>query len=143
MSNNQFTVDVTRTVSKTVTFVLESASDVDEAESKALEMAANYDFGQVSGNNVDYLAEMTSAPSGSKIATREEHYLNHNGTVCPSCFSGDIEGGDVEVDGGEVYQTVTCRSCDKSWEDQFVMKGIAEPEGFDPKERIEPPVTKD
>ncbi len=136
--NNRFMFEVTRVERKAHCFTVESASSLDDAESKARDAAANYDFTQHSSNHVEYEADLVSAPNGTKTCTREQKYLLNGGGKCPSCESGDIEGGSLETDGNEVHQGVTCLDCGATWEDRYKLDGVSSPDGFDPEEKVDP-----
>ena len=48
-----------------------------------------------------------------------EQYVARGGSVCPVCHSADIEGQDVDVDNGKVFQECSCNSCEAEWIDVY------------------------
>lgn len=40
-------------------------------------------------------------------------------TLCPSCSSGDIVGGSVDIEGEYARQRVYCCECGESWADIY------------------------
>ena len=55
----------------------------------------------------------------------EKRYMDAGGGVCPYCFSEDITGEDIDIDGSRARQEVTCNVCDKSWHDFFKLVGAS------------------
>ncbi len=51
-------------------------------------------------------------------------YIAAGGVRCPICGSADIEGAQVEIDGGRATQTVSCVRCCAEWIDDYVLTGI-------------------
>ena len=45
-----------------------------------------------------------------------------NWEACPTCDSGDIEGGNVQIDGKEAWQPVSCLNCGTSWTEVYEAK---------------------
>ena len=39
---------------------------------------------------------------------------------CPVCDSPQIEGGNVQIDGTEAWQPVSCLNCEASWTEVYV-----------------------
>jgi hypothetical protein len=139
MSNaNRFVFDVTRVERKTHSFIIESEDGIDIARSAAVEAACNHDYTQHNADDVHYETELTMASAGAETVTREEQYMNHGGSICPACYSRDIEAGSVEVDGQEAFQRVLCNECEVTWEDRFQLVGISTPWGFNPEETVKP-----
>lgn len=42
--------------------------------------------------------------------------------TCPFCYSGDIEGGSVNIDARKAEQQVACNLCDKEWVDTYQLR---------------------
>ena len=58
---------------------------------------------------------------GTKL-TREQ-YAKEGGPRCPVCLSRDIEGFDVDLDNGRVYQNARCNACRHEWTDIYELVG--------------------
>ena len=58
------------------------------------------------------------------MRSNEEKYLEEGGTKCLHCDSGEIEGGYVNIEGGEAWQAVTCNDCLAEWTDIYTLTGI-------------------
>jgi hypothetical protein len=139
MSNaKRFVFDVSRIERKTHSFIIESEEGIDIARSAAVDAACNHDYTQHNANDVNYEAELTMASAGAKTVNREDQYMNYGGSICPACYSRNIEAGSVEVEGQEAFQKVLCNDCEVTWEDRFELVGISTPEGFDPEEVVRP-----
>ena len=138
MSNGFYKFEITRVERKLATFGVDSELSLEEAENKACELAADYDYSRQSYSDNEYVVNLISAPVGSKIITREEKYLETAGNCCPNCGGDDFECGDMESDGLEAWRPITCNDCDASWEDSYRMTGIGKTSGFDPSERLVP-----
>ena len=50
---------------------------------------------------------------------QKENYLKEGGGICPFCKSPDISGGQVQVEGTEAWQEVSCSDCDERWRDVY------------------------
>lgn len=46
-------------------------------------------------------------------------YVATGGTICPNCRGCDIEGAEVNIDGGSASQQVTCNECKATWLDVY------------------------
>lgn len=57
-----------------------------------------------------------------------ETYLQDRGASCPKC-GGNIEGGEMRFDGGEIAQTVTCSDCGIEFVDVYRLTAIADADG--------------
>ena len=136
--NNRFMFEVNRVERKAHCFTVESASSLNDAEGKALDAAADHDYTQHTSDHVEYEADLVSAPVGTPTCTHEQKYLLNGGAKCPSCESMRLEGGNLEADGNEVYQGITCLGCGATWEDRYKLEGISSPSGFDPEELVDP-----
>ena len=58
---------------------------------------------------------------------KKEHVAE--GTTCPFCGEEDVIGDSIDVMGNKVTQDVRCSSCDKQWQDEFVLTSIRALEG--------------
>ena len=58
--------------------------------------------------------------------TKVKPYIDHGGVECPFCYSGNIEGGQVEVDAGTAHQPMRCTDCDAEWNDVYELKTVGE-----------------
>lgn len=56
-------------------------------------------------------------------ALSDAEYVRIGGVRCPHCRSEDIEGGQFEVEAGDVWQPVWCRACGQKWEDIYKLAG--------------------
>jgi hypothetical protein len=54
----------------------------------------------------------------SELMSQAE-FVEINGSACPNCGSGDMEGGSWDSDGGSVWQRVECLSCRSAWTEVF------------------------
>ncbi len=45
---------------------------------------------------------------------------------CPFCNSEDIEAGDYDFEGREVWSEVRCNACKKRWRDTYRLKEVEE-----------------
>jgi hypothetical protein len=52
-----------------------------------------------------------------------EEYAKEGGSRCPNCLSNDVEGADVEVDNGRVYQDCFCLACNAKWVGVYKLTG--------------------
>ena len=51
-------------------------------------------------------------------------YLANNGVKCPYCNSDKIEGHQVDVSYGSVYQEITCQDCGEDWTDEYKLNNV-------------------
>lgn len=56
------------------------------------------------------------------MLTSTEYAVDRGGSVCPVCESEDISAGTLEVDGTQVWSTVTCAACESKWDDVFTLQ---------------------
>ena len=56
--------------------------------------------------------------------TNEEHVENQ-GQLCPHCDDSMIEGDDIVVEDGKVYQDMYCLVCESGWTDIYELKGFS------------------
>lgn len=65
-------------------------------------------------------------------------YLANQGTRCPHCDSKDISQDDLAVfsngSPNELFPTVTCESCGKTWTEQYRLETIFDPNDLDSDE---------
>lgn len=54
-----------------------------------------------------------------------QEYIDNGGTRCPHCNSYDIEGQEINIDAGSVWQDVICNHCGKEWQDTYTLTGYA------------------
>lgn len=57
---------------------------------------------------------------------RERQYLETGMVWCPYCGTSGLVAGSVFVDGGIVKRQITCKSCNKIWNDIYDVVGIEE-----------------
>jgi transcription elongation factor Elf1 len=52
-----------------------------------------------------------------------KHLKEHleNGYTCPACGEDAVEGAEVEINGKEASQVVTCAACEAEWVDVYVL----------------------
>jgi len=66
-----------------------------------------------------------ATPSNEKTEDQgDNEYVRLGMSRCVYCKSGDIEGGDAEVDGGDAYVPVHCNDCNSQWNDVYKFQGI-------------------
>jgi transposase-like protein len=53
-------------------------------------------------------------------------YIASGGAHCPYCKSAEIESDHVEVDGDSAWARVSCQTCDREWQDSFVLSAVGE-----------------
>lgn len=54
----------------------------------------------------------------------QREYLAKRGVVCPFCGSDDIEGGSVDIDAGGAFQSISCNTCGREWQDTYRLDGF-------------------
>ncbi len=60
----------------------------------------------------------------ARFMSKSDHwYVQNRGIKCPYCGGNSLEGGSLEMDGGSVYQKITCHDCSHNWQDYYVLKG--------------------
>lgn len=67
------------------------------------------------------MAKKTSYPMSQR------RYVKCGGICCPFCGGGNIEGGPVEIDGGDAWQEITCADCEADWTDHYTLTGYSAP----------------
>jgi transposase-like protein len=55
-------------------------------------------------------------------------YVASGGTFCPFCKGNNIEGQDLDFEGGVILQRVVCLDCGKEWKDCYRLSGISQEE---------------
>lgn len=55
-------------------------------------------------------------------------YLENRGVSCPFCGSGDIEGGSMDFEVGEIAQRISCHECGEMWTDVYKLAAVANAE---------------
>ena len=50
---------------------------------------------------------------------QKKQYMDGGANLCPFCKSADISGGQVEIDGREAWQEVSCNECQGEWRDVY------------------------
>lgn len=68
-------------------------------------------------------ATTDTAKKPSKPPMTNRGYVRVHGTKCPFCRSEDIVGDDINVDGGQATQEMSCNECDAEWEDVYRLIG--------------------
>ena len=58
-------------------------------------------------------------------AEQEAQYLQDD-NCCPWCLSGNLEPGQIELDGGGASQRIACGDCGKAWWDIYKLAGAQE-----------------
>lgn len=54
-----------------------------------------------------------------------EEYLQRHGLACPHCHSEHLEGGEVEVNSGQVTQGMYCIVCKRVWLDVYTLTDLS------------------
>lgn len=67
-------------------------------------------------------------------AVRE--YVDGGAENCPYCKSADIEGGERDYGGSDLYQEITCKTCGESWSDHYKVIGIGSIDVQDPSDLL-------
>lgn len=67
----------------------------------------------------------------SQLVSQTDHLKKPN--CCPNkkCQSPDIDGDSIKVDGGSVWQKVSCNECETVWNDVYTLTSyevLEEPE---------------
>jgi len=57
--------------------------------------------------------------------TIEEKYLE-NPDVCPYCGSNELRTGETSFDYQSAYRLVSCRKCQREWNETFTLSGMIE-----------------
>ena len=52
-----------------------------------------------------------------------ETYVKVKNQRCPACFSTDITGGPINIEGEQCTQEVWCLACSADWYDVYELKG--------------------
>lgn len=60
----------------------------------------------------------------TKKPISNEKYLR-NPNQCPACQGKDISAGELNADGNETWQEITCENCGATWNDCFKLYGYA------------------
>lgn len=55
---------------------------------------------------------------------QKEDYISKGGVLCPYCGSGNIKGGEFNIDAGTASQEVGCDDCDSAWVDVYKLIDI-------------------
>jgi hypothetical protein len=55
-----------------------------------------------------------------------KEYLEERGRACPFCGSGDIEGGSMNFEAGEIAQRISCHECSERWTDVYKLIAVAD-----------------
>lgn len=135
MDKRKFDIEVRRNEISTITVSVEASTDK-EAHHLAIDAAADHDF-RSEGNviSVDYETDMTADQSEADgaIETVEAKYLADGGNHCPACGSSEMECSILETDGLAAWRTVECDKCPATWQENFVLTGITEADGFTPE----------
>lgn len=53
----------------------------------------------------------------------KEDYVARCGNVCPVCGSHEVTGDNIEVDGSQAWQEVSCDQCGATWQDVYQLIG--------------------
>jgi formate dehydrogenase maturation protein FdhE len=61
-------------------------------------------------------------------AKQAKKYLEQRGLGCPFCGSGDIEGGSMDFEAGEIAQRMSCYECNERWTDVYKLAAVADPD---------------
>lgn len=69
-----------------------------------------------------------------KISSWKRRYLKDEGSLCPICRSGQIEGGSFDFEGNSVSQRVCCLECDNEWVDIYILSDVTLLSAIDPKD---------
>lgn len=67
---------------------------------------------------------------------RLKTYLSCEGGACPICGSTDLSGGSIDLEGGAVYQEVTCQACEAHWTDCYHLANVICLETADKDEQV-------
>ncbi len=49
----------------------------------------------------------------------KQKYLESEGSQCPFCGEGNLEGHSLDFEGGGIFQNITCTSCGQEWTDHY------------------------
>lgn len=52
-------------------------------------------------------------------AAAQERLLDHEVDACPVCGSDDTRGGQLSVEEGRAYQSMSCEACDATWTEGY------------------------
>ncbi len=63
-------------------------------------------------------------PEMSLPEEARQRYIAGGGLQCPYCGSVELEGDSVQVDGGTVWQHITCLLCEQEWDDIYTLTSI-------------------
>jgi len=51
-------------------------------------------------------------------------YLEGGAGACPFCGDTDISGGQIQIEGAEAWQYVSCSACHETWTDIFKLVAV-------------------
>ena len=112
---NQFGEDERDDISGDDTFeLLRVITDdlLDSRGNKPAESQANGEVTIPKACECDNTHRLNETICGFCWNTKVKPYIDHGGVECPFCYSGNIEGGQVEVDAGTAHQPMRCTDCD-------------------------------
>ena len=93
-------------------------------------------------NNEIVMSESTTlTETTTPEATADWHeYLESDCDTCPFCQSENLSWDNLEQDGDDPHQMVTCIDCDESWTDTYHRDGVFS-DGCEWIERVKPSTT--
>ena len=65
-----------------------------------------------------------------KLTEKQKDTYLKNPVLCPYCKRHNITGIDIDYGYNEVWRTITCNSCKKSWIEIFTITDIEEAKLF-------------
>jgi formate dehydrogenase maturation protein FdhE len=57
-------------------------------------------------------------------AAQKQLYLDGESGHCPFCNDSDISGGQIQIEGAEAWQYVSCSACHETWTDIFKLVAV-------------------
>jgi DNA-directed RNA polymerase subunit RPC12/RpoP len=60
-------------------------------------------------------------PSKPKLPMTSDEYRALEEPRCPYCYSDEIVGGSIQIDGSTAWQPITCVDCGKRWNDIYTI----------------------
>jgi len=61
-------------------------------------------------------------------------YVTMAGRYCPCCGSTQMNGGSIDLGGGQASQSISCLRCDARWTDVYVLSNMCDLQPSEGKE---------
>jgi len=75
--------------------------------------------------NVQILEEYVKYVNENKLNKKVKKYIK-NPNICPFCGSDYLYGGELIPSDNMVYRDIVCKTCNKSWTEEFELVNLTE-----------------